>query len=172
MSDKDIDPKKFFDKKNYHTVIIKTDGESEDETTENKKDKKSTIVDLLTHENNKDLKEDALKLLKQGKATALLIDAIKESKDHHKKHMLVAAIWEANIDCKDHLPFFVDLALNDSYEVCLEALTVIEEMQSPFDSAMIKESLKKTSDWLKANEKNDKRVLIENLKDFLTQFIQ
>jgi hypothetical protein len=160
---------KFFDKKNYHTIIVKADDIKEDEK-EIGKNKKATIVDLLTNENNKDIKEDAYKLLKQGKGVDLLKAAISESKNHPKKHLLVAAFWEANIDCKDHLSFFVDLALNDSYEVCLEALTVIEEMQGPIDKNQTSESIGKIEKWLDKNQNENKKVLIDSMLSIIRTF--
>lgn len=166
MSSSEKELKKFFDKKNYNTVVVSANNDGNTKKTNDK----TSLIDLFANENNKDLKEDVLKILKQNGGAEILIDAISKLKSHPKKYMLVAAFWEANIDCKEHLDFFVELALNDTYEVCLEALTVIEEMQTPSNEKNIALLISKSKDWLNKNKNNNKFVLIENLLLFLENF--
>lgn len=145
-----IDPKKLFNKKEYSTLII---GKEEEE--KKGKSKTEILVDLLVSNEHKDIKHDALQTLKTNNGLELLIDAIQNPKNKKHKTILVAACWEAGFDCSKYLSLFTNIALSEEFLTCLEATTVIEEMQGPFDS---KEMLSIKSNFKKEIEKKGDKV--------------
>jgi hypothetical protein len=158
MENKD-DPKKFFNPDDYVTKIIS--GE-EDQVPATKKGKVSTLIALLTDPENKDVKEETLLTLKKEKAGQLLIDALKQVKSAEKKAVLAAACWESEIDFSKDLSFFVDLACDKEYLVSLEAITVIDTMEGPFNKSDVLGAIKK----VKAEQKkldNERVVLLNDL---------
>lgn len=103
----------------------------------------SNLISLLTDEANKELKQDALNELRKKNEKALLIQAISENKKHPKLSALVAACWETGMDFSEEISFFVVIALECSYTVCLEAMTVIENAVNDVNRNAIIDSIKK-----------------------------
>src|ERR1035437_5138302 len=154
------DLKKYFNSNEYLTKIVGSNDESNSEDIN--EDKISAIISLLTDPENKELKEDALLTLKKENAGDLLLTAISNSKVKHKKHVLVAACWESEINFSAQLPFFINLALDIDYLVSLEAITVIENMEGPFNEMDVNEGIKKVKDHQKSIT-NEKAVLLNDL---------
>jgi hypothetical protein len=167
MENKD-DLKKLFDEKRYVTAIVGAEGEMD--IPSSGEDKIATIISLLTDPKNKDVKEEALVTLKKEKGADLLISAINSKKAKNNKHVLVAACWESEINFSKYLPFFVDLSLSDDYLVSLEAITVVENMEGPFNADELTASIKKVKEQQK-NTSNERVVLLNDLVDTLTNFL-
>ena len=122
----------------------------------------------LTLSENRDFKEEALLILKKEKAGDLLITAIK--KTEKSKHILVAACWESEINFSNNLPFFVELATHTDYLVALEAMTVISNMEGPFDTNQVNEALLKLRNYLTTSA-SERKVLINDLIFTLEGFL-
>ncbi|MEI6488384.1 MAG: hypothetical protein WCP52_05450 [Bacteroidota bacterium] len=150
------DFKKYFDNKEYVTKIVGAEEETEGLSVAN--DKITSLIQLLTLSENKDFKEETLMILKKEKAGDLLITAIKKTK--RNKHILVAACWESEIDFSNHLPYFIDLALDSDYLVSLEAITVISTMEGPFMADDVKNAISKVKEEQK--KLNSERVVLLN----------
>ena len=158
--------KKHIDENQYNTVFIKSEKRSE-----NKNEHVSTVIDLLTNDHNKDIKHDALAALRNNKGIELLLEAIQKTDDRDKKQKLIAACWESGINCAKYLSTFVDLAIGEDYSGCLECMTVIEDMVGPFnieDLNKAKEKLLKSIS--KADVKNEKKPLLQNIIDIVSGF--
>lgn len=156
---KDIDYKKFFDPEQYNTVIVNKDGQ-----TEFNDDKITNLVNLLTDPVNKEYRRDVLSALRENQQNAvpILIEAIRTHKNHENSHLLIAACWEAELNFSNYLPFFTQLALEESYLPAMEAITVIENMSGPFNKQEITESINKTENFLAKNDQ-EKGPLIQGL---------
>ena len=161
----EIDPKKLFDKENYSTIIVGKEEEAVSAT-----DKINTVIELLSSKETKDLKHDTLKILKEANGLDLLLKAISKTKNQLVKQYLVAACWEADLDCSQHLSYFVDLALNNDFNVTMEATTVIQEMQAPFDAEELKKNIAKIEEGMKTYAKEDKGALLDQLLNILQTF--
>jgi hypothetical protein len=162
----EIDPKKLFDKENYNTIIVG----KEEEEAEASIDRIAAVIELLSSKETKDLKHDTLKILQEAKGLDLLIKAINKTKNQLVKQYLVAACWEANLDCTKHLSYFVDLALQNDFNVTMEATTVIQEMQGPFDMEELKKNILKIEEGMKTYSKEDKGALLDQLLNVLQTF--
>ena len=158
---------KLFDSKQYNTVIVK--GE---EKPEQKQGLTSGLVDLLTNDSNKDLKHEVLKVLKEKDGSTLLTEAILKTSDKNKKQKLIAACWESCADCSKHLTFFIDIAVHAEYELCLEAMTVIEEnMPGPFNAEELKMSKEKLMKWMGSAKSDDPKIFfLQNILNTVTGF--
>jgi len=153
---------KLFDENQYHTIFVGNEGNDES------KDVITNLIDLLTLTENKDFKEEALLTLKREKAGDLLIHAIENPKSKEVKAIIVAACWESEINFSNNLPFFVELVMNGDYLVSLEAMTVIENMEGPFEDNSLPEAIK-TLKKFKAKLTDEKQVLVNDLVDVLLQ---
>jgi hypothetical protein len=162
------DLKKYFDSKEYITTIIgKTEGSADD--TPVREGKISNLISLLTDPSNKDIKEEALITLKKDKGGDLLLTAIASPESDGRKHILVAACWESEINFSKYLPFFILLAMSDDYLVSLEAITVIENMEGPFETSHIKDGIKKIKEKQKSIS-SERVVLLNDLVVTLESF--
>lgn len=133
-------------------------------------DKIANLINLLTSETNRDIKEEVWKMLKQEEnGLNILIEAIANSNEKNLKSVLVATCWEAGIDCSKYLSVFIDLALNEDYYCSLEAITVIENMEGPFEEAELLEYKENINQALN-NSDSDKTNLFKSLIDILSDF--
>lgn len=167
MDNKD-EVKKYFDPKNYITTIV--GAEEKVSTLEITGKKISALISLLTDPLNKDVKEEALITLKQEKAGEILLAAIASPQAKSNKHILTAACWESEINFSKYLSFFITLALDTDYLVSLEAITVIENMDGPFNPIDLSEGIKR----IKAGQQNitsEKVVLLNDLVNTLQGFL-
>ena len=164
-----IDPKKYFNSKEYTTAIIGLG--VEDNMPPVNESKISTLISLLTDPANKDVREEALITLKKEKGGELLLAAIASPKANAHRHLLVAACWESEINFSNYLPFFVLLATDENYLIALEATTVIENMEGPFESTHITEGIKRLREKQKSIS-NERVVLLNDLIAVLENYIE
>lgn len=156
---KEIDYKKFFDPKQYNTVIVNKNGQ-----TEFNDDKIANLVNLLTEPANKEYRRDVLTALRENQQNAIpiLIEAIRTHRELENLHLLIAACWEAELNFSNYLPFFIQLSIEESYLPAMEAMTVIENMQGPFDKQEVNKSIKQVEAFL-AKGDHEKSPLLKQL---------
>jgi hypothetical protein len=159
MTEPENEARKFFDPKNYNTILVSVNDEGEYDA-----DKISNLVQLLTAPANKDIRHDVLNMLRSNSATAIpmVVEAIKSRKGEENKASLVAACWESGLNFSNHLLFFTELAVNEDFLVAIEAVTVIGEMQGPFDAAQAEQSVALVKSFLTKGS-SDKTGLLSDL---------
>ncbi len=168
MEDKD-NFKKYFDSKNYITKIIGIDDKLE--IPIKSEDKISKLISLLTDPANKNFKEQTLLNLKKDKGGDILLLAIASPKSDKNRHLLIAACWESEINFSKYLPFFILLVLDENYLVSLEAMTVITNMQGPFNNENVEGGIKKIKE-AKQNTTSEKAVLLNDVLYTLEGFME
>ncbi len=159
---------KYFDKENYSTIVVG----KEEEQEESVKDKIAGVMQLLSSKETKELKHDTLKILKEQNGLDLLLKAINKAKNPLIKQNLVAACWESGLDCSNHLSYFVEIALLGDLNMCIEAMTVVEEMPGPFNAEELKTNITKVEEGMKTFGKEDKGALLDQLLNILQTFAQ
>jgi hypothetical protein len=144
------DPEFYFDENNFLTVVLN----SEDFSKKNSEEIKN-LVDLISSEIRED-KDKALILLKQEDGRELLLSAIANKSFRESRSKLIAACWESGLDFSKYLEAFVILILSGNYMEALEALTVIENMESKLPEEIKMLSIKKMEEACQTeSEKND-----------------
>lgn len=125
--------KEYFDEKKYRTIIVGKDGYK---SADDLKD----AIDAVGEDNlSSEEREEILRHLKASNPKKEMLKAIDATKSNEKKAKLIAACWEIDMDCTDDFLFFVQLCCSDDFNVSLEALTVIENI----DNAVKPEELSK-----------------------------
>lgn len=174
MPDQKKDPELKFTIKQSKDFISAIIGEGKIETPKKQeKDSMSidTLIALLTNKADRQIKLDALKELKSEAGKEILLKAIAVTESIDTRKVLVAACWEAGLDFSKYVSFFVQLAIISDLEICLDSLTIIEDMQGPFDNKVLidcigkLEEAKKKADVKKAVFLSD---IIDNLSRNLT----
>lgn len=130
------------------------------------------LVDVLVKNRNEDVKNaiaNYLFDLKSERALPSLIRAIQDPDNIEYQQLLVSACWESGLNCSSYLGFFVDLAIIADYMVCLECLTVIENMPGPFDEAQLGSAISKIKE--ATDEDNEGKFdLLNSLWEVLVDF--
>ena len=147
--------------------------EQKDSEKKEEKDGKaiSTLISLLTEKEDKQIKEDALKALKNEAGKELLLKAIAISEVNAVRRILVAACWEAGLDFSKYLPFFIRLAIISDLQICLDVLTIVEDMQGPFENKALLDAIKNLEEAGKVKDATTLSLyedMIGNLKRHLT----
>jgi hypothetical protein len=120
------------------------------------------IVKILVNHPLEEVKNAASHFLfdlKDAKALPTLIREIQNPDNKDFQRILVAACWESSINCSAFLPFFVDLAIISDYMVCLECLTVIENMDGPFELQEINQAIEKVKNAADEDEEGKYELL-------------
>ncbi len=162
MSGKEVN--KYFDSKNYNTIIVHTDGHSKKEN-----DIGEVIISLIDGKLSKEDKDQALVSIKENNNPAILLNSISTIENPDKKALLIATFWEVGFAADRYFLFFVDLVCVDHFEVALEAITVIDTIENeilPGDLAKAKEMVTKK---LKENPITD--ALLGDLLKFINNRI-
>jgi hypothetical protein len=153
--------KEYFDEKKYRTVIVGKQG------IKNNDDLVEAIEALADNKLTADEREEALKHLKASNPRQALLKAIDEAVSDEKRARLIAACWEIDMDCTKDFLFFVNQACSDDFNVALEALTVIENIENEIGDNELEEAKKIVSAKIKLKTENiDLQVdLLQIIKD-------
>jgi hypothetical protein len=124
LDDESLDPKKFFDEKEYVTLLIGREG-----FNKNQNDSADLIERLLEKNISRAETEEIFIKLKHLNANKLLIDTLKSAKTDRDKAKLCVACWESGLDFTSHFLFFTELACSKDFALAMEALTVVESIE-------------------------------------------
>ena len=155
------DPKRFFDSKNYNTLIVNLEGHSKKENITSE-----LVLSLIEKEYTPDEKVEVLRELKSRNAQKVLVECISAIENPDKKAILIAACWESGLDFKDFLLFFTGQACSHNFNVVLESVSLIENNESVFDQESMKKAEKIISD--KINENPATIELLKPLLEFIS----
>lgn len=133
----------YFDEKKYRTIIVGKDGfKGNDEIQD-------AINALGDDEIMAEEREELLKHLKASNPLPLILEAITKAKSHEIKSRLISVCWEIDLNCSDHILFFAELACSDDFNVALEALTVIDNIEFISDNTVLKNAEKIVNEKIK-----------------------
>ena len=96
-----------------------------------------------------------------------MMKAIDEAESDEKRARIIAACWEIDMDCTKDFLFFVKQACSNDFNVALEALTVIENIENAVPPAELEEAKKIVTAKIKQKTENiDLQVdLLQIIKD-------
>jgi len=130
------------------------------------------LARLITENRNREVISAARTVffdLKNQESVEVLKNIIDETTDKDTKQILVAACWENGLNFSVHLPFFVNLVLDEDYLISIEAFTVIENMPGPFVNEDVQQCLDIVFNWLDGPGSENEGIvssLLEVLKEF------
>jgi hypothetical protein len=161
LDDEPIDPKKFFDEKEYSTLIVGRDGFNKKQN-----DTADLIETLLGKDVTRKESEEIFTKLKELNAQALLVKALQETKVEKSKAKLCAACWESGLDFTSYFLYFVELACDNDFSLAMEALTVVENIDGNLSEAELTKGLEMVQSSKSANS-----GIIEDLSTNIRQRI-
>ena len=133
-----------------------------------------SLLDLYSTLNEESFVKQELKSvfsqLKISKALPVLIDNLSNI-NNRIKELSLFSIWSSNLDATDHIPKIVECACKGDFMVTLEALTLIENLEGPFNEQDLIESMITINEYLTENS-NEKIDLIKSILETIKSYEQ
>ncbi len=98
-------------------------------------------------ENSKALVLEFLCNLKDSKSMLMVMDVLNQSRFQPIRREILTTIWNSPLDYSLYLQDFVKIAVENDYLDTLECLTVIENLEGPFEEKSLLESLLHLKDY-------------------------
>lgn len=118
------------------------------------------LYSTTKHDSVKKAIKGLLNELKVIDGTTILIERLKKCNDELKE-VILGALWSAGLNPIDYLPEIVEVACSSNYMVAFEALTVLENLEGPFDEEKISESKLIINDYFaKPNEETKQLISV------------
>lgn len=106
--------------------------------------------------------------LRDERAIAPLVKSLKLPEVGKHRAKLLSAFWNMLPDATEHIDVFAKIAVEGDYMECLECLTIIENLDSPFQEEVLLEALITLNKGLKSVS-GEKAVLLEEMRKLLSQ---
>lgn len=93
------------------------------------KDLLRSMLDLLLESTNSDVEREILRCLcdiKDATMLPIIIETTQNPRFESKKRILLNTLWQTNFDVYAYIDYFVSLIITDSFEIGIEALTLLE----------------------------------------------
>ena len=90
------------------------------------------LFDLLNSKPEKEIEDEITKLLatvKDKESIPNFIKAIEDKKYQPILKSILTTCWQNGLDFSNHLPLFVDLVINENWEISFEAFTIIDNFE-------------------------------------------
>jgi hypothetical protein len=118
------------------------------------------LYSTTKHDSVKKVIKGLLNELKVIDGTTILIERLKNC-DNELKEVILGALWSAGLNPIEYLPEIVEAACSSSYMVAFEALTILENLEGPFDEEKISESKLIINDYFaKPNEETKQLISV------------
>lgn len=91
------------------------------------------LIHVLKSNEEEGVQQKVIEILNQLKvknAADVLIEEAQQSENETIKTQLLSAVWNSGSDASNQVETLVNMAINDSYLVCFECLTIIETIES------------------------------------------
>jgi hypothetical protein len=127
------------------------------------------LIELLHISQNPEIKSKITALfdnLKESNAIPLIIEAIQNQKYAPELKELVSSCWGNGLDYSNYLSLFIDLLIDNDFEVVFEAYTVIVNMTNRIDQAKIDLEIDRLEQAMHTATEQKKGLLLD-VVDFL-----
>lgn len=81
-----------------------------------------------------------LSSLKSSTAPEKVMECLENPAYAHQRNNILSTIWNSPLDYSDYLADFVALAVKNDFMVTLECLTILENLEGPFEEDAVMES--------------------------------
>ena len=132
------------------------------------------LIEILHCSDKETVKKSILQLLgelKDSNARSYLIEAIGNNEYTSIRRELISCCWQSSLDFSGYLPFFVDLVIDNEFEIAFEAFTVIENMELPREMEGSSVLISKTDKALEIRS-GSKSYLLHELRAILDIFCE
>lgn len=129
------------------------------------------LIKMMEKVDNEDIQNTIANMLFDIKDPGIIpsiIEAIGNPGLQNFQRILVSSCWESGLDYSKHIGFFAELATKVDYLTTIECLTVIENMEGPFDQKDLEAAILLTRN--AADEGELKFDLLNSIWEVLVDF--
>ena len=130
------------------------------------------LIELYTKTENQKIKEEIKKIfseLKNKDILDFLLPQLSEG-SNEVKELILFSIWSSGIDMTDHIPELIEASCSGNYMVILEALTVLENLEGPFNEDDLFQANTLLQQYLYESEDSKEKELIKSMYDIVLEF--
>lgn len=98
--------------------------------------------------------------LKDSNAVSPIMEFLVKLEDQSLQTRLLNTIWNTKVDFSEHLATFVRLAVHGDLETAIECLTIIENLEGPFQEYQFLDAQVELSEFPERNEANTPKSLL------------
>ena len=130
------------------------------------------LIELYTKTQNQKIKEEIKSIfseLKNKDILDFLLPQLSEG-SNEVKELILFSIWSSGIDMTDHIPELIEVSCSGDYMVILEALTVLENLEGPFNEDDLFQANTLLQQFLYESEDSKEKELIKSMYDIVLEF--
>jgi len=130
------------------------------------------LIELYTKTENQKIKEEIKNIfseLKNKDILDFLLPQLSEG-SNEVKELILFSIWSSGIDMTDHIPELIEASCSGNYMVILEALTVLENLEGPFNEDDLFQANTLLQQYLYESEDSKEKELIKSMYDIVLEF--
>jgi hypothetical protein len=107
--------------------------------------------------------------MKDSSAIDEMMRLLSEARFIGIRQVLLTTIWNSPLDYSYYLPDFVDIAVEGNFMEALDCLTIIENMEGPFEERHVLESQLFLRDYIESKEPKDpqKQYIMSEIAIFI-----
>ena len=121
-----------------------------------------------------------LSKLKQKDAAPIMMEIVKDENNKPFQDLILNTFWNSSIDYSSFFPDFVEIACKGGYITALECLTILENLNGPFNEGQMLDSQIHLKNYLELRKKQDDKapliseiaVFVKNINDQLSDINQ
>lgn len=130
------------------------------------------LIELYTKTENQKIKEEIKNIfseLKNKDILEFLLPYLSEG-SNEVKELILFSIWSSGIDMTDHIPELIEASCSGNFMVILEALTVLENLEGPFNEDDLFQANTLLQQYLYESEDSKEKELIKSMYDIVLEF--
>ena len=129
------------------------------------------LIDLYSKTENLKIKEEIKSILSELKNIDILEFLLPQLNEgtNEVKELILFSIWSSGIDMTDHIPVLIEASCSGNYMVILEALTVLENLEGPFNEDDLFQANTLLQQHLYELEDSKEKELIKSMYDIVLE---
>ena len=130
------------------------------------------LIDLYSSTENLKIKEEIKSIFSELKSKDILeflLPPLSEG-SNEVKELILFSIWSSGIDMTDHIPELIESSCSGNYMVILEALTVLENLEGPFNEDDLFQANTLLQQHLYESEDSKEKELVKSMYDIVSEF--
>ena len=130
------------------------------------------LIELYTKTENQKIKEEIKSIFSELKNKDILDFLLPQLSEgiNEVKELILFSIWSSGIDMTDHIPELIEASCSGDYMVILEALTVLENLEGPFNEDDLFQANTLLQQYLYESEDSKEKELIKSMYNIVLEF--
>ena len=130
------------------------------------------LIELYTKTENQKIKAEIKSIFSELKNKDILDFLLPQLSEGYNevKELILFSIWSSGIDMTDHIPELIEASCSGDYMVILEALTVLENLEGPFNEDDLFQANTLLQQYLYESEDSKEKELIKSMYNIVLEF--